>query len=90
MDKSEAKNLVFILHPISSAMATITSMVLRNEASSIKKNYKICFVPKIDIICVEELERLKVRNKVEVTSFDFGVIPFPNKLYSLELSEHNH
>ena len=71
-------------------MATIKSILVRNEAKLIKKSYTICFVPKIDVLSVQELERLSIRNKVNVTNFDFGLIPFPNNLHSLELSPHCH
>lgn len=72
------------MHPIASAMRTIKSMIVRNETKNMtKKEYKLCFIPKIDIICVEELERLNVKNKIEISGFDFGLIPFPNNLISL-------
>lgn len=70
-------------------MRTIKSVIVRNEAQfATKKHYKLCFVPKVDVICVQELERLKIKNKLEITSFDFGLIPFPNNLISLELAPH--
>ena len=71
-------------------MATIASMIFRNEANSIKKSYTLCFVPKIDVLSVRELERLQIRKKVNVTNFDFGLISFPNNLHSLELSPYCH
>lgn len=90
-DDSSAINLVFLLHPVPTAMRTIKSVIVRNEAKfATKKQYRVCFVPRIDIVCLQELERLHVRNKVEVSSFDFGLIPFPNNLISLELSHHCH
>jgi hypothetical protein len=52
IDKSESAVLVFLLHPIPSAMGTIASMIQRNQTSAIKKEYKLCFIPKVDIICL--------------------------------------
>ena len=39
---------------------------------------------------MKELERLGIKEKVKITNFHFGLIPFPNNLYSLELSPHCH
>jgi hypothetical protein len=64
-------------------MRTISSLILRNQSKSIIKKYTLWLVPKVDNLCVDMLNNLEILNKIEVKSFNFGLIPLHCGLTSL-------
>jgi hypothetical protein len=88
VDSDKAANVIFFIFAKPSSMATIGSIILHNEASYIKKQYFLFFVPEIDYMCEEELKKLNVYDRVKIKKFDFNFIPVTERLLSLELPFH--
>lgn len=79
----DINNILFFLNPIPSAMRTISSLILRNQSKSIVKKYTLWLVPKVDHLCVDMLNNLDILNKIQVKSFNFGLIPLHSGLTTL-------
>ena len=89
-DFKDANNLIFLLNPVTTAIKTINSIVLRNENKAIYKRYIVYFVPKVDCFVLDEIARVNLTKKIEVNSFNFGLIAFNPGLISLELNHCTH
>lgn len=89
-DIKDANNLIFLLNPVTTAIKTINSIVLRNENKAIYKRYIVYFVPKVDCFVLDEIARVNLTKKIEVNSFNFGLIAFNPGLISLELNHCTH
>ena len=90
MDDSPEGTIMFLLHPKPSTITTIKSIILRNTSRNISKQYIVCFVPLVDIICMELMDKEQIRDKITVCNLNFGLIPFHDGLISIELSPHLH
>jgi hypothetical protein len=90
IDDFKANTLLFFLNPVTTAIKTLNSIILRNETRAISKRYIVYFVPKVDNFCMEEITRAGLSHKVEINSFSFGLISINPGLTSLELSPYTH
>lgn len=90
IDDFKATTLLFFLNPVTTAIKTLNSIILRNDARAITKKYLVYFVPKIDNFCLDELTRVGLTNRIELNSFGFGLISMNPGLISLELSPYSH
>jgi hypothetical protein len=82
-DFKDANTLIFLLNPVTTAIKTINSIVLRNENRAIYKKYIVYFVPKVDCFCLDEIARVGLTKKIEINGFNFGLIAFNPGLISL-------
>lgn len=83
IDDFKASTLIFFLNPVTAAIKTINSIILRNEARAISKRYIVYFVPKVDNFCIDEIARAGLTKKLEVNSFSFGLIAMNPGLVSM-------
>jgi hypothetical protein len=83
IDDFKASTLLFFLNPVTTAIKTLNSIILRNESRAIAKRYLLYFVPKIDNFCSDELARAGLLGKVELNSFSFGLVSVSRGLLSL-------
>lgn len=64
IDDFKATTLLFFLNPITTAIKTLSSIILRNESRAISKKYVVYFVPKVDNFCMDELVRAGLNHRV--------------------------